>query len=213
MILWSIDAAKGVDDICDVLVSTDDSAIAEIARAGGALVPWLRPPELATDSATSVDVCLHALDWYETHRNRVDGVILLQPTSPFRSRETLRRGIELFRGNQAGAVVAVSPVKVSPAMHFQLSVEGKLEKIASSVGDRPAHGGGKQSAYTINGCFYAVGGRFLRENRAFFGADTLPLVVEDRCESLDIDDDWDWMIAEQIVSRYYSGPTRSAELS
>jgi CMP-N,N'-diacetyllegionaminic acid synthase len=65
LIVWTIDLAKNIPKICDILVSTDDIAIAEVASKAGALVPWLRPAELATDTATSVDVCLHALDWYE----------------------------------------------------------------------------------------------------------------------------------------------------
>ncbi|NDB69694.1 MAG: acylneuraminate cytidylyltransferase family protein, partial [Methylocystaceae bacterium] len=65
LIVWSINIAKGVDTICDILVSTDSPSIANVARDAGALVPWLRPAELATDTATSVDVSLHALDWYE----------------------------------------------------------------------------------------------------------------------------------------------------
>ena len=62
LIAWSIEAAKGLPGLSDILLSTDDSAIAEAGRAAGATVPWLRPAALATDDASSVDVCLHALD-------------------------------------------------------------------------------------------------------------------------------------------------------
>ena len=65
LIIWSIDVAKGIPEICDVLVSTDDSEIAEISRNAGAFVPWLRPSNIATDNATSEEVALHAIDWYE----------------------------------------------------------------------------------------------------------------------------------------------------
>ena len=60
LINWTIDIAKNVSEICDVLVSTDSEDIASIAKAAGGYVPWLRPPELATDIATSVDVAIHA---------------------------------------------------------------------------------------------------------------------------------------------------------
>lgn len=86
LIAWSIDVVKGIPEICDVLVSTEDEKIAEIAKEFNAFVPWLRPIELATDTATSIEVILHALDWYEREKQEVDGVILLQPTSPFRRR-------------------------------------------------------------------------------------------------------------------------------
>ncbi|HIF59709.1 MAG TPA: acylneuraminate cytidylyltransferase family protein, partial [Rhodospirillales bacterium] len=96
LIVWSINVAKDIAGIVDILVSTDDKNILEIAKSAGALVPWSRPPELATDTASSVDVCLHALAWYEKEIGRIDGLMLLQPTSPFRSRKSVLRGIELF---------------------------------------------------------------------------------------------------------------------
>ncbi len=71
LIVWSINVAKDIVGIVDILVSTDDKNILEVAKNAGALVPWSRPPELATDTASSVDVCLHALDWYEKE-NRQD---------------------------------------------------------------------------------------------------------------------------------------------
>ena len=64
LIIWSIDVAKNIPDICDILVSTDDPAIAKVCTEAGAYVPWVLPAELATDTANSVDVALHALGWY-----------------------------------------------------------------------------------------------------------------------------------------------------
>ena len=96
LIYWSIETAQGIPEIIEILVSTDDESIAEASRETGALVPWLRPRELATNEASSVDVALHALNWYEAERTVVDGLLLLQPTSPFRSRNTVLNGISLF---------------------------------------------------------------------------------------------------------------------
>ena len=97
LIVWSINIAKDIAEIVDILVSTDDPKISEVAKNAGAMVPWLRPPELATDTASPVDVCLHALEWYEKENGKIDGLMLLQPTSPFRSRDTILRGNELVR--------------------------------------------------------------------------------------------------------------------
>ena len=97
LIVWTINSAKNIPEICDILVSTDDQAVMSISKDIGAYVPWLRPVDLATDTASSVDVALHALNWYESERGAVDGILLLQPTSPFRSKETIQRGIELFK--------------------------------------------------------------------------------------------------------------------
>ena len=73
LIVWSIDIAKNIREICDILVSTDCPDIAAVSQKAGAYVPWLRPAELATDTASSVDVAIHALDWYEAEKGAVDG--------------------------------------------------------------------------------------------------------------------------------------------
>lgn len=87
LIAWTIQQALSVPDL-DVLVSTDDEDIAEVARAAGARVPWLRPVELAQDATPTEPVVRHAIDQVTTERGRPDAVMLLQATS--RSATTAR---------------------------------------------------------------------------------------------------------------------------
>ena len=122
LISWTIDAVQDIPEIVDILVSTDTDEIASVAKAAGALVPWLRPPALSTDTATSMDVCFHALDWYEGEYGAVDGLLLLQPTSPFRKRETIKKGIELFKSHYGERpVAAFSPVDVHPMWCYRIN--------------------------------------------------------------------------------------------
>jgi CMP-N,N'-diacetyllegionaminic acid synthase len=198
LIAWTIDAASGLPDICDVLVSTDDPAIAEVARSAGAMVPWLRPAVLATDTASSVDVVLHALDWFERENGAVDGVLLLQPTSPFRARETVSRGIDLYRSHGHRPVVAVSRADSHPMWALRME-GGSLAPFMSE------HGLNKRSqdlpeAYVVNGCFYLMAPDELRAHRSFFGPQTTPLFIDSPQEALDIDTEWDWRVAEAVVS-------------
>ena len=74
LINWTIDCALNTPELSAIVVSTDDPQIAEIAQSAGATVPWLRPIKLATDEANSVDVAIHALDWYEAENGKVDGI-------------------------------------------------------------------------------------------------------------------------------------------
>jgi len=198
LIVWSIDVAKNDEDICDVLVSTDDPAIAEVARGAGALVPWLRPAQLATDEAGSVDVCLHALDWYESTRDTVDGLLLLQPTSPFRSRATVARGMALFRTHGRRSVIGLSPALSHPLWCVQVNgnsirpfIEGRGKPLRSQ--DLPP-------AYVITGAFYLIRPDELRTRRSFCSDDTLPLIIEERAECIDIDTEWDWEIAQALAA-------------
>lgn len=197
LIVWSIDVAKGIPELCDILVSTDDSAIAEVARNAGALVPWLRPPELATDTASSVDVALHALNWYENTHGKIDGLLLLQPTSPFRSRDTVRRGIELFRSNNRRPVVAVSAARSHPLWCF--TIEGETMRPFIDGGGLDLRSQDLPAAFEVNGSLYLVAPADLRKLRSFYGTDAVPLVVEQTDESIDIDTERDWRIAEAIV--------------
>jgi CMP-N,N'-diacetyllegionaminic acid synthase len=198
LVVWSIDVAKPVPDICDILVSTDDAEIAEIARRAGALVPWLRPAELATDDASSVDVCLHALKWYEIARGRIDGLMLLQPTSPFRSRSTITRGIELFRENKCRSVIAVSPAVSHPM--WCLKVNGKFLQPFIEGGGLSGRSQDLPPAYVLNGGFYLIEPAELRQNRTFFCDTTLPLIIGEPAECIDIDTEWDWRIAESVLA-------------
>jgi CMP-N,N'-diacetyllegionaminic acid synthase len=207
LIAWSIDVSKGIPEVCDILVSTDSNDIAEIAKKSGATVPWLRPSELATDTASSVDVCLHALKWYEDENGKVDGFMLLQPTSPFRSRDSVLRGIDLFRANQSHPVIGVSTAESHPMWCFKIEegamrpfIEGEGLKLRSQ--DLPL-------AYVINGAFYLITPDDFRELKSFYRENMVPLVIDSPEESLDIDTEWDWKLAEAIFkSHTLLGPNR-----
>jgi CMP-N,N'-diacetyllegionaminic acid synthase len=197
LIAWSIDVAKGISEICDILVSTDDPAIAAVGSEAGAYVPWLRPAELATDAASSVEVALHALDWYEAENGAVDGLLLLQPTSPFRTPKSVCRGIELFRKNGQKPVLGVSPTHAHPMW----TLKGEGEYLVPFVRD---HGLGMRSqdlppAFLVNGSFYLISPADLRAGKSFVGAKTVPLLIESPQEALDIDTEWEWNVAQMIL--------------
>lgn len=196
MIVWSIDAAKGIPEICDILVSTDDPAIADIALNSGALVPWLRPAELATDTASSADVALHALDWYESERMKVDGLLLLQPTSPFRQSETIACGIQLFCQHNKKSVVAISPAKSHPMWCFKMEGTTMMPFMA---GGQHLRSQDLPPAYVINGAFYLLTPGDLRQYHLFYNDSTVPMVISRPEESIDIDTEHDWKIAEAFA--------------
>lgn len=198
LIVWSIDVAKDSLEICDILVSTDDSAIAAVCEKAGAYVPWLRPAELAIDTASSVDVALHALDWYEAEKGAVDGLLLLQPTSPFRTQATVQRGIELFSQNDYQPVLGISPTHAHPMWAHKM--EG--DYLVPFMGEHGFRTRSQDlpSAYVVNGSFYLITPAELRACRSFVGAKTIPLLIESPQEAVDIDTAWDWEIAEFIAA-------------
>lgn len=198
LIVWSIDVAKDIAEICDIMVSTDDAAIASVCTEAGALVPWLRPAELATDIASSVDVALHAIDWYETAKGAIDGILLLQPTSPFRSKMTVLRGIELFRENGRNPVLGISPMHAHPM--WTLKIDGEFAVPFFQENGLGTRSQDLTTSYIVNGSFYLSSPAELRANQSFIGLKNTPLIIQSPQEALDIDTEWDWTIAETFIS-------------
>lgn len=198
LIEWSIDTAKKIKGACDILISTDSEEIASIAKKAGGLVPWLRPVELSTDTANSVDVCLHALDWYETNVSKVDGILLFQPTSPLRDVETVLKGIEMFKSGE-DSVIGVSSAKSHPFHTFKIENQVllpfvKQENFHTRSQDLP-------SAFQVNGAFYLIKTDLLRKDKSFLNSKTKALIFNNLFASIDIDTQEDWDLVEYFVSR------------
>lgn len=197
LIIWTIQAIEGLSNICDTLMTTDDEEIASLAAAYGVMVPWLRPFELSGDAASSVDVCLHALDWYEEAHGHVDGLLLLQPTSPFRRKSTINRGLSCFLRDPRRPVVSVSPAR-SKLSHCYRIENGITESIPM-VKSLHVMEENLKNVYEQNGAMYLIRPKDLRERKTFTPSNMQPLIMNSKWESLDIDTPWDWFIAERIV--------------
>lgn len=107
LIAWSIEAARQARTPMTVLVSTDDPDIRSVAEQYGAECPFLRPAELATDTAATEPVLAHALDWYAERGDKFDTLVLLQPTSPVRLPGTLDAAMRQFAEKQADSLLGV----------------------------------------------------------------------------------------------------------
>jgi len=200
LIAWTITTAHQSGVLGDVLVSTDDGEIAGAARDAGAMVPWLRPAELATDSASSADVLRHALKWYETQHGTVDAVVLLQPTSPFRTAASIRGAVAAFRtqdGQSAQAVVSVGPAASHPAWCFR--VEGGM--LQPFLGWEPLSQRSQdlEPAFALNGAIYVLPAADVRGSEPLLRPGIRPYVMHDAHESLDIDTPDDWQTAMSIA--------------
>jgi CMP-N-acetylneuraminic acid synthetase len=200
LITWTIEKAKQLQEIDSILVSTDSELIAEISRESGALVPWLRPPELATDNASSIDTVLHAIDWYEDDYGPIDGVLLLQPTSPFRSLWSMREGLRKFRQNPENCVISVAkceengPVVLKYSGEYLIQNEFNDKDFFDHISTQPL--------FRPNGSFYLASPSYLRSHNSFFQGNLVPLFFRSDIENLDIDTYDDWMTAEALVDEW-----------
>lgn len=197
---WTADAicrSRGADRTT-VILSTDDEEIARVGRDFFLDVPFLRPSDLSTDEAGSVDVAIHALDWLEQNRGlNFKAVMLLQPTSPFRSPEQIEEAIALMQRSDATAIVGVERLYRSMSMLYQCDDVGVLLPLTSGQDTRTRRQD-IEPIYTPNGAMYLVCTAALRRERTFVPAGSRVQIM-DRISGIDIDDQADWDIAEAIA--------------
>ena len=180
LLAWTADAALATRTLDRIVVSSDSDAILAAARACG-VEALRRPAELATDTATTLDVVLHALDACRGH----DVVVVLQPTSPLRTAADIDGALAHFAASAAPSCVSVCEAEQSPYWMYRLGDGQALLPIVAGATqatrrqDLPA-------VYVLNGAVYVADAGWLRTTRAFVGDGTVAHVMP-RERSLDID--------------------------
>jgi CMP-N-acetylneuraminic acid synthetase len=199
LIAYSIDAAKKSDLITHIIVSTDNQKIAEVARARGGDVPFMRPAELATDTAGHVEVMQHATAFMEEKLGIVfDYVVIFQPTSPFRTKEDIDGTIQKLI--ETGADSAVSLVEIE-SMYNPIKIK-KMEGsrvlpycVEESEGIRRQD---LPKAYRRSSAVYAMRRDLLMKEGKLYGNFTVGYVTP-RERFIDIDTAENWVLAEEML--------------
>lgn len=198
LIAWTIDAAKTAGVLDAIVVSTDDPVIATVAEQFGAEVPFLRPELLAGDSASSIDVVLHALDTLAARGREFDLVVLLEPTSPLREPSDIEQGVTQLVSSGAGALVSVCQAECThPAFMYR---QGEGHRLMPFLERQPT-GLRRQELeplFFLEGTLYISKVDVLRANRSFYHADTIGYLVP-KWKSLEIDDMDDFLMVEALV--------------
>lgn len=195
LVAWTIAAAQKAACIDRVVVSTDDPAIAEIARTYDCPVPFMRPADLATDQATLEAVVLHAMD---TVGDAFDAVVLLQPTSPLRTAADIDSCVGTWLRSNAPVCVAVSPAMQSPFKMFTVGTDGQLEPLLTE-GAASRRRQDFPAVYAEAGAIYVARTDWFRQHRRFISPDASAYVL-DQERSIDIDTEWQFRAAEALVS-------------
>ena len=180
LIAWAIAAAKEAHHVDHVIVSTDDSEIAEVARTWGAEVPWLRPPELATDTTPSIDVLVHAVAWVHDSAAMPPALgVLLEPTAPLRNASHIDQALELLAESDADSVVSVSELPHILNPEELLVVENGIVRPypSSRTMDTRRLRGQQPPVYVQNGLVYAFRTDVLLEQRSLYGRKSIPLIT------------------------------------
>ncbi len=195
LIYYTLDAALEIADPLNICVSTDADEIISRVNEYGLKVPFKRPAELATDTAETYKVVLHALDFYEKSGFLFDRVILLQPTSPFRTGTHIKQALAIFQ-KPIDMVVSVKETKSNP--YFTLFEEGKDGFLMPSKQGRYTRRQDCPPVYEYNGAIYIMNLDSLRKKppAQFEYVRKYLMTAED---SLDIDTQLDFLIAQAII--------------
>jgi CMP-N-acetylneuraminic acid synthetase len=199
LIAWTIEAALGCPLISEVMVTTDDDEIAEIAKQYGANVPFMRPSELASDTATSFDAIKHAINFYRTELGQAfDFVILLQPTSPLRNSQHISEAIELLSQKKADAIISVCEVDHSPLWMNTLPADCCMDKFLRDE-VRNVRSQELPQNYRLNGAVYICRTNRLLAEKTFFISNNIFAYIMSKETSIDIDDQSDFKLAKCLL--------------
>ena len=196
LIAYSVEVAQQLAPDCDICVTTDDLEIIATVENMGLKVPFVRPAELATDHSGTYEVLLHALNHYEQQGISYDRIVLLQPTSPFRTVDDVNNCLKLYTPD-IDMVVSVKQASANPYYNAFETDENGFLHISKGEGNYTR----RQDAppvWEYNGAVYVINAQSLRK---------MPLNKFPRrrmCEvsaehSIDLDTPTDWLIAESIL--------------
>ena len=195
LISYSIDVARAITIDDNICVSTDDQKIIDVVEKYGLHVPFVRPVELASDTASTNDVLLHAVKFYEDKGKKFNKILLLQPTSPLRTVEQVREAITLYR-DDIDMVVSVMKSH-APAVLCNDNDDGFVNLVYNK------HAGGRQflpAFYEFNGAIYVINIESLK-SKGLGSFNKRIKYVMSKETSIDIDDIYDFMMVESILHR------------
>lgn len=195
LIAYTIEAALASEMLTDTIVSTDDEEIARVSRAFGAEVPFMRPPELATDSAQAVPTIQHAVREMEKLRDvTFDVVVMLQPTTPLRTAGDIDACLRKLLETDADSVISVVDVGGHHPMRMKKIVDDVLvDYDTEAIENMPRQD--LPPVYLRAGSVYATRRDVLMEQNSFKGSISRPYIIPPN-RAVNIDTMEDMIIAE-----------------
>ncbi len=200
LIAWSIEQARACPEITHVVVSTDSEEIARVAREWGADVPFMRPAELASDTAGKWHVWQHALDACERHYGApVDIYVDLDCTSPLRDVEDISRAIAQFRQARVDAVFSVCEARKNPYFNL-LEVEGDRLRICKPLPGAVVRRQDAPRVLEHVASIYVLSPDYLRRGTGLLSGRTQGYDIG-QAKSLDVDSDFDLALITCLMKK------------
>ncbi len=201
LLQYTIEAALGSKLLTSVVFTSEDETLMRLASEIGAEVPFKRPYELATDSASSLDVVQHAIKALSEKGQDFDAVCLLQVTNPFRESKMIDAAIERFIEHGTHSLVSVLkvPHEYNPHWVFEASEDQTL-KIATGDSEIIKRRQELPDAFIRDGAIYLTRTEVLINQNSLYGK-TISYIESDATRHVNIDTPKDWQLAEELVTK------------
>jgi CMP-N,N'-diacetyllegionaminic acid synthase len=199
LIYYSIDIARSFTTDENICLSTDDLEIKKVAEEYGLNVPFMRPSHLASDTATSSDAIEHAYNYYHAKGIQYDVIVLLQPTSPFRTVIDLKNAWTVFNQENPDIVLGVKIASANPYLDIYEEENGVLKK--SKTIEELTRRQDAPPVYQVNGALYLIKAASFLSNNSIQDMPIKKKSIMNRINSVDIDDPIDWLYCEFLIEK------------
>lgn len=198
LLFYSIDIARKILPDIHICVSTDDLKITALCEKYGLSIPFKRPAKISGDTANSSDVIAHALSHYASQGITYDTVLLLQPTSPFRTLTQVKEALKLYNGKED---MLVSVIESSSNPYYNLMEETGNGFLIKSKKTKPSITRRQDApkVYEINGAIYVINVKSFLKKGGLGAFTRIKKYVMSEEASIDIDTPLDWQFAEFLL--------------
>lgn len=188
-----------------LIISSDDPEIQQDAISYGAEVPFTRPAELASDTASSFDVIRHAIDWIEENTDeRYDAIMLLEPSAPFATSVDFDNAVQMMIEKDASAVIGMREMEINSVFVGELDEQGRMTQIIDQMQQRYLRRQDTKPEYTMNGALYLFKWDLFKTHHTMYvDRENTYGYIMDRYHSIEIDEPIDLQWAEFLVDRGY----------
>jgi N-acylneuraminate cytidylyltransferase len=198
LVQYSIEVANQFSE--EICISTDDEVVIDIAKSFGIEVPFVRPDYLCTDESAAASVIHHAIEYYESLGKFYDFVVLLQPTSPLRTVDQVKKCIEVYKSNNCDMVTTITESNESPYQNIMKRDENDYLSVFENIDKTRRQDCPK--TYSLTGSIYVISIKSMKKYK-FLHKFEMTLGVElPKINSVDIDDEIDFLFCEYLLKNY-----------
>lgn len=196
LINHSIDFARNFSADENICLSTDSPEIIDCAKQNKYEAPFIRPSFLSNDFASTNDVILHALEYYESKNKFFELLVLLQPTTPFRKKLDLKNMLNEWN-DDLDLLVSVKESHDSP--YFNIYEESSNKYLIKSKESKSTRRQDSPNVYAFNGSLYLFNVESIKRKKINQFTKIKKYVMNNPIYSIDIDTDFDWLVAEMVI--------------